>query len=126
VFRLILAAALSGGLVLGGAGPAAAAPAELDYEDPVVPSQFLLHPAAPDSAAAVPAPVSGGARLLAQGMGGAPLRAGVALDEPIAPTADSAGVFWVRDGAPGGPLRVIPGSQWSAGGGCALWSWNSC
>ena len=125
MFRFLFAAALCGGLALGGARPAAASPAALDFADPVVPPEFLIQQAPPTAAAAEPA--SGSARLLAQGMGGAPIRALTAPDEPADPAADSAGLFWVHEGAPGSALRVIPGSQWSdGGGGCALWNWNSC
>jgi hypothetical protein len=102
--------------VLGGVQPAAA----FDFQDPVVPSQFLM--SAP--VAAAPSP-SGGMRLLAQGEPAASRVApGPAADDP--PESGSAGAIWPHDGAPG-LLRIIPGSQWSDDrGGCAIWDWASC
>ncbi|HZR99917.1 MAG TPA: hypothetical protein VFE37_14490 [Chloroflexota bacterium] len=126
MFRFLLAVALCGGLALGGASTAAASPAALDFEEPVVPPELLRHEAPPLPATAS-ASTRGGARLLAQGMSSAAFRAADAQDEPAALAADSAGLFWLHENAPGRVSRVIPGSQWSdGGGGCALWSWNTC
>ena len=127
MLRMILAAALSGGLVLSSAGAVAASPAAFDFEEPVVPPEFLLHQAPPAFPATVAASDDSTMRLLTQGTAGGARQANGVLDEPTAPVADGAGVSWARDGAPGDVLRVIPGSQWSSGGGgCAIWAWNAC
>ena len=60
MFRLLLAGVLGSALGLGSAGAVAA----LDFEDPMVPPQFLL--GAPPTAMPI---TSGGARLLTQGAG---------------------------------------------------------
>jgi hypothetical protein len=118
VLRALLAGVLCGGLALGSAGSAAA----LDYQEPVVPPEFLLGGPPPLAPAD-----GGGARLLTQAAGGLPAAiagAGVpAATEP--PEAGSAGVSWTRDGAPG-TSQFVPRSQWSDGGGCAVWNWSSC
>jgi len=119
VLRVLLAGVLCGGLALGSAGSAAA----LDYQDPVVPPQFLRGGPPPAASAD-----GGGARLLTQAAGGAPAAiavAGVPAAASDPPEAGSAGLSWTRDGAPG-TSQFIPGNQWSDGGGCAVWNWTSC
>jgi hypothetical protein len=119
VLRIFLAGVLCSGLALGSAGSAAA----LDYQEPVVPPEFLLGGPPPVAPAD-----GGGARLLTQAAGGVPAATavpGVSTGAGDPPEAGSAGLSWARDGAPG-PSQFIPGSQWSDGGGCAVWDWTSC
>jgi hypothetical protein len=121
--RLLLAAALGSALALHASSPVAAGPTALDFDDPVVPPQFLLHQSPPTPTILA----NSGARLLAQGQGSPAPRAIQTPTEPEDESpADSAGLSWLHEGAPGRVLRVIPGSQWGGSDGCALWNWNSC
>jgi hypothetical protein len=117
MFRLLMAGILGGALGLGSAGAVAA----LDFEDPMVPPQFLM--GAPPTAMPI---TNGGARLLTQGAGGRTTSlAAPTFSDAAPPEGGSAGASWTREGAPG-PLHFISGSQWSDGSGCAIWNWNSC
>jgi hypothetical protein len=120
VFHLLLAGVLGSALVLGSAGAVAA----LDFEDPLVPPQFLM--GAPPAAIAAMPTTRGGARLLTQGAGGRTASlAAPTVSDAAPPEGGSAGAVWTHEGAPG-PLHFISGSQWSDGSGCAIWNWNTC
>jgi hypothetical protein len=99
MIRVWLPGILLAGLALGSVGPAAA----LDYDEPVVPSQFLISPPAPAGQ-----PDAGSLRTLT-------LR-----EQPRAGQAPT------TEASPPSRPQGVGRNQWSADGGCALWSWNSC
>jgi|DewCreStandDraft_1066081.scaffolds.fasta_scaffold22854_2 hypothetical protein len=119
MWRFFLVSVLLGGLLLSHAAPVLA----LDYEEPVVPSEFLL-------GAAPPAPPVAAGRAAAFGLlaqRDAPaqlvLPTGVAATPPV---SDESEVAWERMPEPG-PSRYLPRNQWVEDpGGCALWNWAVC
>ncbi|HZR97294.1 MAG TPA: hypothetical protein VFE37_01230 [Chloroflexota bacterium] len=108
MWRLLLAAMMVGGLVFVGAQPAAA----FDYEEPTVPTTFMMavQPAAPTMA---PAEGTIFFRLALEDVAAAAIVAD--------PTGS--GVSWLRTGMPGDEA-AIPNDQWTEeNGGRAVWNW---
>ncbi|HZU05900.1 MAG TPA: hypothetical protein VFB73_08000 [Chloroflexota bacterium] len=119
MWRLFLASMLLGGVLLGRAAPALA----LDYEEPVVPGEFLL-------GTPLPAPPTAGRTAAAFGLlaqRDAPAQVVLPTSMATTPPVSSEGeVAWERMPEPG-PSRYLPRNQWVEDpGGCAVWDWTVC
>jgi hypothetical protein len=109
MWRLLVVALVVGGLTLAGVGSVAA----LDYQEPIVPGEFMLVAEAPPVV-----PTDGGAVFFRLAIGdfdaASPAALGFADNE----------MSWSRAGMPGENVW-IPGNQWAEEtGGRAIWNWN--
>jgi hypothetical protein len=109
MLRLLVVALVVGGLTLAGVGPAAA----LDYEEPIVPAEFLMAAEAP-----AVVPIQSGAVFFRLAIGDLDYAA------PAMTGFEGSEMNWTRTGGPGQNVW-IPGDQWAEEtGGRTVWNWG--